>query len=247
MNEENIKRLESISERTWYRTLSDQVGLSWVEKKRQKFNSDTLPVKENLLSNKAEHLIERDCQTNIGESNPWGFKMDVPEKKFNLGEVYNLSIKAGTLTNEERFIINDHIIQTIIMLDKLPFPNHLKDVPEIAGNHHEKMDGTGYPRKLTSSEMSIPARIMAIADIFEALTASDRPYKEAKSLSESLKIMKFMAKDQHIDKNLFEVFLKSGTYLTYAQRFLDASQIDKVNIEDYLEAPESESVEKHES
>ena len=193
MNEENIKRLESISERTWYRTLSDQVGLSWVEKKRQKFNSDTLPVKENLLSNKAEHLIERDCQTNIGESNPWGFKMDVPEKKFNLGEVYNLSIKAGTLTNEERFIINDHIIQTIIMLDKLPFPNHLKDVPEIAGNHHEKMDGTGYPRKLTSSEMSIPARIMAIADIFEALTASDRPYKEAKSLSESLKIMKFMA------------------------------------------------------
>ena len=160
--------------------------------------------------------------------------MDVPENKYNLGEVYNLSIGRGTLTEEERYKINDHIVQTIVMLEQLPFPKKLARVPEYAGGHHEKMDGTGYPRKLTKDEMSLPARIMAIADIFEALTASDRPYKPPKKLSDAIKIMSFMKKDAHIDGELFELFLTSGIYKEYAERFLDPMQIDEVDISLYV-------------
>ena len=121
------------------------------------------------------------------------------------------------------------------MLEKLPFPKHLEKVPEFAAGHHEKMDGTGYPRRLERDEMSVPARIMAIADIFEALTASDRPYKKAKSLSESIRIMGFMRKDQHIDPEIFKLFLESGVYRQYAEAFLSPEQIDEVDIEPYLE------------
>ena len=113
----------------------------------------------------------------LAPDNPWGFIVKPPAHKFNLGELYNLTMRRGTLTEEERYHINDHIVQTIIMLEALPFPKTLRRVPEWAGGHHEKMDGTGYPRGLKREQMSIPARIMAIADIFEALTARDRPYK----------------------------------------------------------------------
>ena len=149
-------------------------------------------------------------------------------------EVYNLCIERGTLTHEEREVINNHIVMTIEMLEQLPFPKHLKRVPEYAGGHHEKMDGTGYPKGLKAEEMSLPARMMAIADIFEALTAADRPYKKAKTLTDSLKIMGFMVKDQHIDPELFRLFLESGVYRDYADRFLLPEQIDNVNIEEYL-------------
>ncbi|MEJ2214731.1 MAG: HD domain-containing phosphohydrolase, partial [Gammaproteobacteria bacterium] len=117
-----------------------------------------------------------------------------------------------------------------------PFPESLARVTEYAGGHHEKMDGTGYPLGLSKNELSLPARIMAIADIYEALTASDRPYKKAKTLTESLKIMSFMVKDKHIDEDLFRLFLNSGVYQQYAERFLDPSQIDEVDINDYLTA-----------
>ncbi|WP_020406722.1 HD-GYP domain-containing protein [Hahella ganghwensis] len=172
----------------------------------------------------------------MAEGNPWAFKMDVPDLKYNRGELHNLLVKRGTLTEEERFIINNHIIQTIIMLEALPFPRHLKRVPEIAGGHHEKMDGTGYPKRLEGREMPVTARMMAIADIFEALTASDRPYKEAKKLSESLEIMKRMRLGQHIDPEIFELFLRSGVYLEYAEQYLSPEQIDNVDIEYYLES-----------
>jgi HD-GYP domain-containing protein (c-di-GMP phosphodiesterase class II) len=121
------------------------------------------------------------------------------------------------------------------MLDKLPYPKHLREVPEIAGGHHETMDGRGYPRRLTSGETSVAARIMAIADIFEALTASDRPYKKAKTLSESIRILSLMKKDAHIDPDLFELFLKSGVWKAYADKFLAPEQIDEVNIGQYLD------------
>tara|TARA_B100000029_G_scaffold514742_1_gene618810 strand:+ start:664 stop:2283 length:1620 start_codon:yes stop_codon:yes gene_type:complete len=149
-------------------------------------------------------------------------------------EVYNLCIARGTLTHEEREVINNHIVMTIEMLEQLPFPKHLKRVPEYAGGHHEKVDGTGYPKGLKAEEMSLPARMMAIADIFEALTAADRPYKKAKTLTDSLRIMGFMVKDQHIDPELFELFLESGVYRDYADKFLLPDQIDDVNIADYL-------------
>ena len=120
------------------------------------------------------------------------------------------------------------------MLDKLPYPKHLRRVPEIAGGHHETMDGKGYPKRLKRDETSVAARIMAIADIFEALTASDRPYKKAKTLSESLRILSFMRKDAHIDPDLFELFLRSGVWRMYAERFLDPAQIDEVDIREFL-------------
>ena len=144
-------------------------------------------------------------------------------------EVTNLCVERGTLNSAERTIVNRHIDITIEMLESLPFPKHLKNVPEYAGGHHEKMDGTGYPRKLKREQMSVQARIMAIADIFEALTANDRPYKKAKTLSESLRIMAFMARDQHIDADLFRVFVEQGVYLEFAQQFLAAEQIDDVD------------------
>ncbi|QTL36408.1 HD domain-containing phosphohydrolase [Pseudoalteromonas viridis] len=143
-------------------------------------------------------------------------------------EVYNLSIARGTLTAEERQIINRHMDITLEMLEALPFPKHLRRVPEFAGGHHEKMDGTGYPRGLTREQMSIPARIMAIADIFEALTAADRPYKDAKKLSECLFIMGKMKLGDHIDPDLFDVFVESKVYLKYAEQFLKPAQIDEV-------------------
>jgi len=146
-------------------------------------------------------------------------------------EVLNLITKRGTLTAKERQIINDHMKVTVEMLESMPFPKHLQKVPEYACGHHEKMDGTGYPKGLKREQMSIPARIMAIADIFEALTANDRPYKEPKTLSETLKIMGYMKLDDHIDPDLFDVFIQKKVYLTFAENFLDKSQIDKIDFE----------------
>ena len=144
-------------------------------------------------------------------------------------EVKNLNIPKGTLLPEEREIINDHIVITIEMLEQLPYPKQLKNVPEYAGGHHEKLDGTGYPKRLKGDEMSTQAKIMAIADIYEALTAADRPYKDGKKLSQAMRIMGYMKNDYHIDEDLFEIFVKSGVYKDYADKYIAATQIDKVD------------------
>ncbi|MCP5277847.1 MAG: GAF domain-containing protein [Thiobacillus sp.] len=137
-----------------------------------------------------------------------------------------LRITRGTLTDAEREIINYHIVSTLHMLEALPWPRHLRRVPEYAGGHHERMDGKGYPKGLNGAQMSVQARIMAIADIFEALTASDRPYKEAKPLSECLAIMDRMAREGHIDPDIYAVFVGQGIHLSYAREFLLPEQID---------------------
>ena len=230
MAEADLQRLQGIARRTWTRTLDDRLGLSWEENRRQaRTPAPPLPVTEPLLADKPEHLLERAEGELIPENNPWGFKLDVPPYKYNRGELYNLSIPRGTLTREERYIINHHMVQTILMLSHLPFPGHLNSVAEIAGGHHEKMDGTGYPKRLKREDMSLPARMIAIADIFEALTAADRPYKKAKSLSEALGIMATMCREAHIDAELFGLFIRDGVYLQYATRFLDPRQIDAVD------------------
>ncbi|WP_236194040.1 HD domain-containing phosphohydrolase [Pseudomonas glycinae] len=230
MAEADLQRLQGIARRTWTRTLDDRLGLSWEENRRQaRTPAPPLPVTEPLLADKPEHLLERAEGELIPKDNPWGFKLDVPPYKYNRGELYNLSIPRGTLTREERYIINHHMVQTILMLSHLPFPGHLNSVAEIAGGHHEKMDGTGYPKRLKREDMSLPARMMAIADIFEALTAADRPYKKAKSLSEALGIMATMCREAHIDAELFGLFIRDGVYLQYATRFLDPRQIDAVD------------------
>lgn len=237
MADERLERLRQIADIEWTRTLSDRIGLAHEELKRKSVTPEPkLPVREKMLADRLDHIIAHDTAVHSADpENTYGFQVEVPEHKYNLGELYNLSIKRGTLTTEERFKINDHIVQTIVMLENLPFPAHLERVPEIAGGHHEKMDGTGYPKKLIGSEMSVPARIMAIADVFEALTAADRPYKTPKKLSESIKIMSFMVKDQHLDGELFRLFLQSGVFRQYADKFLQPMQLDAVDISQYLE------------
>lgn len=231
----DLQRLGSIAEYTWSRTLDDRLGVAWEENRRQERSpAPELPVTERLLADKPEHLFERNPAELLSADNPWGFKLDAPPYKYNRGELYNLSISRGTLTTEERYVINHHIVQTIMMLNRLPFPSHLANVAEIAGGHHEKMDGSGYPKQLKRDQMSLPARMMAIADIFEALTAADRPYKKGKTLSEALMIMAMMCRDAHIDPELFELFIRQRIYQQYAERFLAPQQIDTVDIEGLL-------------
>ena len=235
MAPEKLERLKEIAVRTWTRTLDDRIGISHEEKERKaRTPAPILPVSEPLLADCPEHLFERAARDRMPADNKWGFRMDVPEVLYNKGELYNLGVARGTLSEEERYKINEHIVQTLIMLTQLPFPKHLRNVPEIAAGHHEKMDGTGYPRRLVRDEMSPVARMMAIADIFEALTAVDRPYKKGKTLSEAIKIMSFMKKDQHIDPELFDLFLRSGVYREYAERFMKPEQIDTVDIATYV-------------
>ena len=238
MAPEKQARLAAIAERTWQRTLDDRLGISHDERLRKaRSPAPALPVVEKLLADKPEHRIERSLEERLPEDNPLGIRMTVPELRYNQGELYNLAVARGTLSAEERYKINEHIVQTLAMLDRLPFPKHLRQVPEIAGGHHEKMDGTGYPRRLRRDEMSPLARMMAIADIFEALTAVDRPYKKGKMLSEAIAIMARMRDDQHIDAELFDLFLRAGVYLDYARQFMRPEQIDAVDVGAYLAAP----------
>jgi HD-GYP domain-containing protein (c-di-GMP phosphodiesterase class II) len=153
-----------------------------------------------------------------------------PSRFLSDDELENLTIRAGTLTAAERSIINHHIDVTIKMLESLPWPRHLKNVPEYAGGHHERMDGKGYPRGLTRDQMSVQARLMGIADIFEALTAKDRPYKKGKTLTESLTILGKFKQGGHIDPDLFDVFMREKVYLEYAEQFLSPEQIDDVDL-----------------
>jgi HD-GYP domain-containing protein (c-di-GMP phosphodiesterase class II) len=232
LSDDAIARLDAIAERTWTRTLDDKAGVSHEERERLLADPERpLPAREPILADRRSHLFPRRESDKMPEDNPWGFKMDVPEYLYNRGELHNLKVRRGTLTAEDRYKINEHIVQTIKMLDALPFPKHLRNVPEIAGGHHEKMDGTGYPKRLSADDMSPVARMMAIADIFEALTAVDRPYKKGKTLSEALRIMTFMVKDSHIDPVLFDLFLTSGVYADYARRYMKPEQIDEVDVE----------------
>jgi HD-GYP domain-containing protein (c-di-GMP phosphodiesterase class II) len=238
MAPEKIEKLKAIAARTWQRTLDNRLGVSREEADRMgNTPAQTLPVTETLLFDKPEHIIPRREQERIPLNNRWGFRLRVPEHKYNRGEIYNLSISRGTLTAEERYMVNDHIVQTIIMLTELPFPAHLKNVAEIAGGHHEKMNGQGYPKRLTRDQMSVQARIMAVADIFEALTAADRPYKKGKSLSEALGIMRNMKETGHIDAEIFDLFLTSGVCRRFAEKYVAPDHLDVVDINVYLSAP----------
>lgn len=226
-HDDNIDRLHNLATRTFTRTLDKRLGLSWEETQLLSDNDKQTPSIETVLQNNSSHLIPWELNRKKDEQ----FNLQPQPFKFNYGEIYNLSVQRGTLTKEERFLINDHIIQTINMLKELPYPDHLKNIPLIAGGHHEQMSGKGYPYGIPASELPITARMMAIADIFEALTSNDRPYKTPKTLSESLKILAYMAKNKHIDSSLFVLFLTDGVYLNYANKFLSSEQIDSVNIE----------------
>ena len=227
LDADKIARLQRIGARRWTRTLDERLGISHDEQRRRAAEpAAALPVSEPLLSDRAWHRIPRPPTQKLAEDNPWGFRIHVPEWLYDRGELKNLSVSRGTLTDEERYKINEHIVLTIRMLEALPFPRHLQCVPEIAGGHHERMDGRGYPRAIPAGELSIPARLMAIADVFEALTASDRPYKPGKTVQEALAIMRDMAAKAHLDPDLYALFEASDVPLRYARRFLDASQYE---------------------
>ncbi|MEN8198883.1 MAG: HD domain-containing phosphohydrolase [Thermodesulfobacteriota bacterium] len=235
MDPEHVGRLQEIGQQSWERYFDNRLGLSADEEARMDKESETsFPVRETLLADREEHIVPRLDGGNPYGDNPWHIVMEVPEYSYNHGELYNLSIAKGTLTEEERYKINDHIVQTIDMLNKLPFPKEIMRVPDWAGNHHEKLDGSGYPRALNAEQLSTPERIMALADIFEALTAADRPYKTAKSLNTCIRIMSHMRDDGHICSDLFELFLTSGIYQQYAEQYMQPEQMDKVDVASYL-------------
>ena len=239
MSEEAKEHVRVIASQTWVRYFDDSLGLSPLEELRySQHQHPAIPTEEPLLADKAMHIVQRYEAYHCPEH--FDIKMPVPENLANRGEVYNLCISRGTLTTEDRFKINEHIISTIKILDSVPFPPELAKVPRIASTHHETMRGDGYPRQLNGEALSIPERILALADIFEALTAADRPYKKAKPLSVALKILHKMAIDEHIDLDVFELFIQSGVYLEYAQRFLPAEQIDDIDISQFFMAADSQ-------
>ncbi|WP_181136612.1 HD domain-containing phosphohydrolase [Vibrio jasicida] len=232
MSEDKIERVKQIAEKTWLRYFDDRLGLSPFEEMNKPTSDTQLPVREKLLEDKPEHIIKRIRPVEFAPEH--GIQMQVPEHQYNMGEVYNLTISRGTLTPEDRFKINEHMISGIKMLEALPFPPELSNVPRYASTHHETLKGTGYPRKLSADDLSIPERILVIADIFEALTAGDRPYKKAKPVSVAIDIMYKMALDEHLDMDLFLLFLESGVYLEYAKKFMPETQVDEVDIQKYL-------------
>ena len=193
----------------------------------RKLNDDQAFLQKTNHGGESMEAADQERVTDIGK-----YKWNLKGKKINFldkTDIRNLQIPKGTLLPEEREIINDHIVITIDMLEKLPYPKNLRNVPEFAGGHHEKLDGTGYPRGLKEEEMSTQAKIMAIADIYEALTAEDRPYKDGKKLSQAMRIMGYMKNDYHIDKDLFKIFVKSGVYKQYAEKYLSDDQLDDID------------------
>jgi len=238
MTPERIERVRSIARSTWQPHFDDSIGLSEKEHARKLMaRSHSSSLHEFVLADKNEHLIRR-LNTNSnwsGQIDELG--VDAPEYEYNLGEIHSLTVERGTLTPEERFKVNDHVTQTLLMLKSVPFPRELQHVPNIAGNHHERLNGTGFPRGLTAADLGIEDRIMAIADIFEALTAADRPYKKAKTLSESMQIMSGMRNKGHICPDLFDLFLKEKVYESYVEKYLEPWQIDAMEFAHHMRTP----------
>lgn len=242
---DQLARLNHIAEQCWLRTLDNRLGLSWEEE--QRLGDETpLPVWESLLADKQEHHVPYLEKERIEQNNAWQITMQQPRLKQHLGERYNLAIAYGTLTKEERYIINAHVVHTLIMLSELHYPAHLSEVPILAASHHERMDGTGYPRGIKAGDLPLQARIMALADVFEALTAADRPYKQANSLQKTLSIMASMVKRQHLDPVLFRFFVEQEIYLQYGKHHLAAAQLDTVNKQQILALADLQPTKKQE-
>jgi HD-GYP domain-containing protein (c-di-GMP phosphodiesterase class II) len=230
---EALKRKLEILRRPAVSAAAVQEGLAAIDQESRKslggIESDReflrhANVGGEVMSTEAQERVSR-----IGTGRRW---VDVSGNTADFltpDEIKNLTIARGTLTREERETINHHIVATIKMLEALPWPTHLRNVPEYAGGHHERMDGKGYPRGLKRDQMSVQARVMGIADIFEALTAKDRPYKPGKTLSESLRILGNFKLNGHIDPDLFDIFVRKKVYLRYAEQFLDREQVDAID------------------
>lgn len=222
LDEVKIQRLKDLSKRKWKLNFDKKVGIHDNEISRMN------GVKTNG-EGVYEYLLE-DSQEDIVNVPGLGGEHDV----YNLGDIYNLSIAKGTLTPEERKKIEEHVSVTISVLSKLPLPRHLRRMVEFAGGHHERMDGKGYPFGLTGDQLSVPARMMAVADVFEALSAADRPYRPRKTLSECMKILGFMSKEGHIDPDIYVLFIESKLWDEYANKYLEEDQLDIPDADEFI-------------
>ncbi len=245
MSEDKKERIRQIAKREWTRHFSDEAGIGPLALEQRKTGTPPeLPVQEPLLKDSPDLRIPRE-KSYEHIKDIYGNPILVPENEYDRGEIYNLCIDRGTLTAEERFKINEHMLAGIEMLSQIPFPEDLARVPDIATGHHETLTGTGYPLKKSLDHLSVESRILAIADIFEALTASDRPYKKAKTVSQALKIMTFMRKDKHIDPDIFDIFLEHGVYREYAKDCLAPEQMDIDDISKFLSQTETREEKDH--
>ena len=206
-------KLKEIAQYTFTRNLDNTKGLAREELSLYGSEKKAVPTQEHILQNAMHHM----------------------QGRLNYGELYNLLIDIGTLTPEEKQIINEHVELSMDIVGRIPFPNDIKaDITDYVANHHERLDGSGYPRGLKGNDISIPARIIAIADTFEALTATDRPYKSAKSLSQTLDIMKKECEKGTLDYDVFELFITSGVMMEYAKDYMQREQIDIDDFSKYL-------------
>jgi HD-GYP domain-containing protein (c-di-GMP phosphodiesterase class II) len=220
VSDSDKNKLHEIAQLNWQPYFNERLGLSQEELTQY---TDYPEVSElSILTDKPSHLL---YNQNL-RCDSTKYNLQQPELRNNLGELYNLSVSAGTINSEERYAINHHIIQTIEILEKLPFPKHLSRVPEIAGAHHEKLNGNGYPKGLFGEQISFEARILAIADIFEALTASDRPYKKAKTLPQAIGIMQQLASKGELDQDLLNFFIAEKIPEHYGRVHLKAEQLN---------------------
>jgi len=238
------EKLKKIASTTWERHFPKCIGISWQEHERfQCGPKELLPVKERLIYDDEAHKSRRK-KSDYTLYKEADVKMDIPSLLYNEGELYNLTVEHGTITKEEKFKIQEHVIHTLTILRGLPWSDKLKRIVEDAANHHEYLDGTGYPRALKEEQLNIPAKIMVIADIFEALTSTDRPYKHSKTLSEAIDIMIVMAQEHKLDATLLELFIEKEIYLIYAKEHLRPEQIDLEHLDHHTILKRIEAIEK---
>jgi hypothetical protein len=228
ISDELLERLNVIAEWRWWRHFDDRLGVSRDELKRMSREPlRRLPAEERLLADLPRHEIpwhrSRPAVAPDDPDNVWRFDMRPSELAGHQGELFNLRVSRGTLNEVERFRIQEHVVQTIMMLEALPWPAHLRRVPAIAGNHHERM-----------KDASLEERVMVMADVFEALTAADRPYKSAMTLSRALATLADMVREGHLDPEIFRLMLEQRIYSDYAERFLTPAQRDSVDTEALL-------------
>ena len=182
-------------------------------------------AKEDILPERFQERLKE-----IAQKYTWINSRGEDESIISEDELHNLISAVGTLTPEERKMLNQHVVTTIKMLESLPYPKSLRNVPKFAEAHHERMDGSGYPKGLKREQIPVQGRIIAIADIFEALTAKNRPYKKGRTLMQALRVLGSMKQDGQIDPDLFDVFISEKIYLQYAEKYLSPEQIDKVDL-----------------
>jgi len=233
-------RLRAIGARTWTPYFDRSLGLSREEQERQAAGgAASLPVRERLLADRPEHVVawgnDAPPVARDDPRNQWGFDMQLPPHAAHHGELHNLGVLRGTLNDAERFHACSHAVHTMTLLSALPLRGEVAALPALAANHHERPDGSGYPRGLRGEALGIPDRILAIADIFEALTANDRPYKPPYSLTQTFETMQGMVRAGHIDPDLFALFLRSGVYRGYVDAHLPGQPA--LDVEAYLDQP----------